>query len=211
MNDPKAIQQSRSGFTLIELCVVMVIIMVLCLVVIPSIYSAQKTARSSMCLSNLRQIGVGLIAYANDHEQCFPAPNSYGVPPKQTAWMWDVAPYLNMPANSMGYSPLPRAAGVFICPGYKSRGDRAVCYGMNGYMTDSNWNLKLLAVPSQSETFLVGEIDQNTETAWPSNSSYVNTVRRHPNNTGNFLFVDGHCENIQGGIPYTDKRWRWWQ
>ncbi|PAW78884.1 MAG: hypothetical protein B9S32_05755 [Verrucomicrobia bacterium Tous-C9LFEB] len=211
MNDSNPYSPTNRGFTLIELCVVMVIIMVLCLVIIPSVYSAIKTARSSMCLSNLRQIGVGLIAYANEHDQCFPMPSSYGNPPKQTAWIWDLIAYLNMPVNSMGYAPLPRSAGIFICPGYKSRGDRAVCYGLNGYITDSNWNMKILAVPSQSDTFLLGEIDQNTECAFPSNSSYANTVRRHPHNSANFLFVDGHAENISGGIPYTDRRWRWWQ
>ena len=61
-----------SGFTLTELLVVLLIIAVLAAIAIPVTRSVLARSRMTACLSNLRQIGVGLEAYLQDHADNLP-------------------------------------------------------------------------------------------------------------------------------------------
>ncbi len=60
------------GFTLIELLVVISIIALLIAILLPVLQSARAAARSVGCLSNLRQIGIGVAAYAVDRRDVLP-------------------------------------------------------------------------------------------------------------------------------------------
>ena len=53
------------GFTLVEVMVVIVIMMILASMVLVGFSRAQRTAQATECLSNLRQVGVLIITYAN--------------------------------------------------------------------------------------------------------------------------------------------------
>jgi prepilin-type N-terminal cleavage/methylation domain-containing protein len=57
-------RQRASGFTLVELLVVIGIIAVLVALVVPAVLSARSTSRKITCLNNLHQIGLGINAYA---------------------------------------------------------------------------------------------------------------------------------------------------
>lgn len=60
------------GFTLIELLVVIAIIALLLSILMPSLSGARRMAKSSVCLSNLKRIGVGMALYMNNHRDRFP-------------------------------------------------------------------------------------------------------------------------------------------
>jgi prepilin-type N-terminal cleavage/methylation domain-containing protein/prepilin-type processing-associated H-X9-DG protein len=62
----------RRGFTLIELLVVIAIIAIVASLLLPALARAKGSGKRSVCLSNLRQIGVGFSMYNADHGDRFP-------------------------------------------------------------------------------------------------------------------------------------------
>ena len=64
--------QSRRGFTLIELMVVIAIISILASILFPVFSKAKDKARSAACLANLKQIGTAALMYTQDWDSCFP-------------------------------------------------------------------------------------------------------------------------------------------
>lgn len=69
------------SFTLVELLVVIAIIAVLAAMLLPALARAKESARRAKCLSNLKQAGLGLKLFANDHNGRYPwhtSPNDGG-------------------------------------------------------------------------------------------------------------------------------------
>ena len=64
--------QRTRAFTLIELLVVIAIIAVLASLLVPAVQRAMETGRSALCLSNVRQLGLGCGVYISDHEGYLP-------------------------------------------------------------------------------------------------------------------------------------------
>lgn len=63
----------KTGFSLIELVVVVGIIAMLLMIVIPSLYKAQGRVQTVTCQSNIKQWGIYLVIYANDNNGFLPA------------------------------------------------------------------------------------------------------------------------------------------
>ena len=94
---------SRSGFTLVELLVVIGIVALLIAILLPSLSAARQQALSVANLSNMRQLGLGLEMYRNDAQGRFPQHSSLkdnttnvGLP--RTRWADALYPYVESEA-----------------------------------------------------------------------------------------------------------------
>ncbi len=68
-------RSKRAGFTLVELLVVISIVALLISILLPALTAARQSAQTVYCSSNLRQVGIALAIYADQHK--FQLPPAY--------------------------------------------------------------------------------------------------------------------------------------
>lgn len=68
----------EKGFTLIELLVVIAIIAILAAILFPVFARAREKARQTSCLSNLKQLALGVLMYTQDYDEILPTADCQG-------------------------------------------------------------------------------------------------------------------------------------
>ncbi len=105
----RSLTLAGSAFTLIELLVVIAIIAILAAILFPVFAQARERARAAQCLSNLKQIGTGLMMYVQDYDEAYPAAQVRPVPPVNGGGS------TNMPIDSQ-LAPYIKNDQVWACP-----------------------------------------------------------------------------------------------
>jgi prepilin-type N-terminal cleavage/methylation domain-containing protein len=64
--------RAKRGFTLVELLVVIAIIGILVSLLLPAVQAAREAARRTLCLNNVRQLGIAVLNYESSYGRCPP-------------------------------------------------------------------------------------------------------------------------------------------
>ncbi len=208
------VQTLHKGFTLIELLVVVAIIAVLVAVLLPALNNARHHAKSTLCLSNLRQIMMGFFYYSqNDSKDKFPLSRPV---PQWNNW-WDrqliERRYVTPDIFACPDDTISRTATDFLgnSPGKKRS------YAYNGYVGDDpkdqpdtvGGSLSKLEMRGANfeKLFILGErvaggIYGPLQTigagyAWNAYGDY-DLVRLHGSDVANTAYADGHAGTFMG-------------
>ena len=211
MNRPITRSSRNFAFTLIELLVVIAIIAILAAILFPVFARARENARRSSCQSNLKQIGLGVLQYAQDYDEKYPISNNMHGAGADFAtsgnnnWIAVIQPYI-------------KSWQVFTCPSATPNGsltapngNSSTNYFLNGVTLGRNqaalqspatlvWVHEYAFV--SSDAFIRPQPDPvNTSLVAPSNGNYkgwmeagaFNYDKQHFDG-GNLLFCDGHVK-----------------
>lgn len=211
--------QARKAMTLVELLVVIAIIGALVALLLPAVQSARASARSAACKNQLRQVGLAVLRFCDDHDGEFPHNYHQG---DDLSWIYTLAPYMES------------VDAIRICPEDPIADERLAAKGSSYVANDFLINDKdpatlddeagfvryLRQVPSTSKTMTVFEIadkwsaKSGVEHAHASewfteltisedfvDDMIVRDVKldRHAE-ASNYLYLDGHVETISGAV-----------
>ncbi|MGI5817974.1 MAG: DUF1559 domain-containing protein [Armatimonadota bacterium] len=210
----------RHGFTLIELLVVIAIIAILAAILFPVFARAREKARQSSCLSNMKQLGLGMMMYLQDYDERFGGESRYyygaiasGGDPYARAWFGDyVQPYVNnreileCPSMSWTYSSYRNGWGPLVCsyafPNINRSATHASITSLSG--------AKLAVVEEPADTIML--IESRSVQIFTGSSADLRLLdviddgisdrtRRAHNEGFNIAFCDGHAKWQQKTQP----------
>ncbi len=203
----------RQAFTLIELLVVIAIIAILMGILLPTLNRAREQGKRAACLSNLKQLTMAWIMYADENDDRIPLANTGN----DSAWtQWPGAD-----ATEQDKLEGIRAGALFpYCPSVKLykcptgvRGELvtyAVVDCMNGYADmpgTKNLMIKRRLAIKRPDTRIVfldeGRLSPNSWTIWYDQEKWWDQITARHGNGTNLGFADGHSEYWKWNDPRT--------
>lgn len=217
----------RSGFTLIELLVVIAIIAILAAILFPVFAEAREKARQTVCLSNVKQIGLATMMYVEDYDETmFPPQTSDGNPNHQVTWdgTYDYTNYPNWTFNAATglLGPYTKNGPIQDCPSAASvpvgNPPVAIAYGLNMLLYfstsfQSTGNPTLAAFDEPTNTILIADcagiygsgsniqVYRNNFLDWPS--MVEPDVQGRHMGFANVAWMDGHAKALTVTYPTT--------
>jgi len=191
------IRTGKSGFSLIELVVVLAVLAVLVSILYPVFAPARIHDRSSTCNSNVRTIAMAIQYYAQDNQNQFPGIDG------NTTWPTKIAPFLRS------------SAYMFRCPSDNSADSGQNSYAMSGLLIRQNGaGVKESQILSPSEVGAVCDAVPSVVYpegrliggggAQPIEKVGATIATRH--SKGVIIgFCDGHANYFQGAINLKDE------
>jgi len=110
----------KYGFTLVELLVVISIIALLLAIMMPALQRARSSAKAVVCMTNMRQLALGLDLYQNDNKYFLPpiAMDINGKLPDMPGFLLDPASHTTWINKLYKYLPKPSDGkpNIYMCP-----------------------------------------------------------------------------------------------
>ncbi|PQV64880.1 prepilin-type N-terminal cleavage/methylation domain-containing protein [Abditibacterium utsteinense] len=206
----------QRGFTLIELLVVIAIIAILAAILFPVFGRARENARKISCLSNMKQIGLGVLQYTQDYDERLPMRQYDGSPNGDAnTWRRVIFPYVkstqlfSCPSNPYNARNADdsRDADMATLPAGSPRFPQS--YGANAMSVNIGGNApmeygraeSLANIPDTARTILVTESKEGFNTLFfnAGPERFLDSGVTFPGHLGqvNFLFVDGHAKAMK--------------
>ncbi|RYG75164.1 DUF1559 domain-containing protein [bacterium] len=205
---------NSKGFTLIELLVVIAIIAILAAILFPVFSQARERARSASCLSNLKQVSLGWLMYAQDYDETLPLGRNYLVSTSPLQYQhWYALDTLVGTTYVSDYSkglifPYTKSGQILTCPSIRTDPGRT-SYGLNSaiYYHQSggiNTGVPVSLLSSPVDTILVADSGtRNAASGQVKPEPYLNapsvlypTVHARHQDRTNVAWLDGHVKSV---------------